>query len=430
MPPLNRISGGSSSLLCWFEANEGDLPKVRARLENFLNCPTNGFPTNIANFTVSFDRAPENAGFSVERTAAMSRWAQMKAPSVALPKRGQMGVCQVDLIRPAVEDLGGHLGLVSDSVRSRFRYGRDQKHRFYEDHAGASGLQFTHDIEGLSEDSDRQYENLGGKIALIHLDGNGFGSIQRGCDSPESLGDWDQYIQQQRRNGLKSILNAIVGRDEWRNGDKVRLETLLWGGDEMVFVVPAWCGWSFLDAWFSCARKWAFPISQGGETALTHSASIVFCNHKAPIHRIRQLAFDLTDLAKNSARDCNHFAYKVLESFDHIGRDLEEHMSSLTRALGGTAQVLLTADRMPILVRAVHRLKRGGFPKSQLVEIVDEIQRGVDYQERIGRLELSTDARSALNELMVEPSTAPATWFHLVELWDYMPEPSALLGVN
>ncbi|MBK7931772.1 MAG: hypothetical protein IPJ98_31110 [Bryobacterales bacterium] len=429
-PVLNRISGGSSSLLCWFEADQEDLPSMRTRLEEFLNSSGGELPTNIATFTIGFEPVREKKPFSVERTTALSRWAQMKSPSVAFPARGHRGVCEIDLVRPAMVDLGSLHGMASESVRSRFRYGRDQKHRFYEENAGATGIRFTDDIEKLAGDSGGQYGNLGDKIALIHMDGNGFGSIQRKCDAEAKLRDWDEFIQAKRKGALLSILNAIKLRPEWFNQDLLRLETLLWGGDEMVFVVPAWCGWSFLDAWFKCSRNWEFATPEGVSATLTHSASVVFCHHKAPIHRIKQLAISMTEMAKDAFRDRNHFAYMVLESFDHVGRDLEEHMKSLTHAMGVPRDLLLRADSMEMLTNSVARLKRGGFPKSQLVEIVSEIQKGSAYQDRVDRLELTTDAQSALGELLDAFGNSPIAWFHLVELWDYLPNPSALLEVQ
>jgi hypothetical protein len=102
------------------------------------------------------------------------------------------------------------------------------------------------------------------------------------------LGDedrWDTTLRGKREDLLKGLLKAL-GREskesaDWTSRDwmfpkrktpgrdpgaeakpeivsKLRFETLLWGGDELVWVVPAWQGWWTLDFFFRKARRWEY----------------------------------------------------------------------------------------------------------------------------------------------------------------------------
>ncbi len=100
------------------------------------------------------------------------------------------------------------------------------------------------------------------------------------------------------------------------------METLLWGGDEIVWVTPAWRGWRLLTMFYESAKAWQLLGK-----SVTHSAGLVFCHHKAPIHEIVHLAKELNGMVKEKGRRQkarNLFAYQVLESFDHIGRALDD----------------------------------------------------------------------------------------------------------
>lgn len=92
---------------------------------------------------------------------------------------------------------------------------------------------------------------------------------------------------------------------------------MVYGGDEVTFITPAWLGWKALRAFYREAEDWA-PVKLVEVEHLTYSAAVVFCHHNAPIHAIKELACELADQAKERAlkefkRKNNFAACQVLE---------------------------------------------------------------------------------------------------------------------
>lgn len=79
-----------------------------------------------------------------------------------------------------------------------------------------------------------------------------------------------------------------------------RFETLLWGGEELLFVMPAWLGLAFAQGFFDCVKDWKVPegIQHAGKP-LTFSAGLVFCHHKTPIRQAKQVAKLLAEAGKD-----------------------------------------------------------------------------------------------------------------------------------
>ena len=274
------------------------------------------------------------------------------------------------------------------------------------------GLHFVEDLEDLCEGESG---DLGGKYALIHLDGNHFGKIQQDCGEPKDLEAWDRFIQDKRRAALTAMLTRIKARPEWLNGTNVRLETLLWGGDETIWVVPARCGWAFLETWFSLCRDWEFPRGN----RLTHAAGMVFCHEKAPIHRVRALAIDLTDASKKISREQNLVSYLVLESFDQVGRDVEKYRDSIAKNFGGAKTLKVNANEMARIRQLFDALRKRQFPRSKIADIARAIA-DQDASEETRLREGLEPLPSEFTQLESLLGGSKAVWLHLAELWDYV----------
>ena len=87
---------------------------------------------------------------------------------------------------------------------------------------------------------------------------------------------------------------------EFGTGSKLpwqgRIETLMWGGDELIWAVPAWCALDAVQFFFDQSADWRDPIRN---KRLTHAIGMVLCSHNAPIRGIVQLARELADHAKD-----------------------------------------------------------------------------------------------------------------------------------
>jgi hypothetical protein len=197
------------------------------------------------------------------------------------------------------------------------------------------------------------------------------------------------------------------------------LETLLWGGDEVLWVVPAWLGWHVVQTFFRVVSAGAAdqraaapprsvavrpaaakheirnlddkrkkapapaPAQQEvpglDELVLTYSAGLVFCHAQAPIRRIWDLAEQLTREAKQARdRNKNAIAYVVLESFDQLGgavkaarvRHLPFPATPDANVLGDRlSRTVIDAAALPGLLDAV-RWMRAHFPRGSVYRIL------------------------------------------------------------
>lgn len=226
---------------------------------------------------------------------------------------------------------------VSPSVWHRLRIGRLLKTAQYLDILGAARsidqdrrdrigqFGYAPDLEQLARSPS--FNTLNNKIAVIYLDGNGFGTIQnQEVKDAETQRKFDDTIRQQRAEFLATLLEAFIAGSfremplldtqcttDVSGTEALRLETLLWGGDEMTLVVPAWLGFAVMQLFYACAAKWDYN--------LTYAGGLVFCHAHTPIARMRHLAQDLAegvkDWMKQQKRQINGFDYMVLESIDY-----------------------------------------------------------------------------------------------------------------
>lgn len=290
------------------------------------------------------------ADFSSARRQALNanRWRQMRGLSfrtVGLDPAVD-GACAVDEIRPsrlprtvqAEQQVG-----VSLSVAERMDHGRRQKQQFHADELQhlppearpATTLPgFTHDFEDLARRPLTALEpaTLAGKLAVFYADGNGFGQHAGRCSTPEQLHDWEEQLKAGRRRFLARLVEHASHKRHWQTvaGDEIRLqlETLIWGGDEVLLVVPGWCGLELAQLFFACMAGLTGPtLGTSPAEPLTHAAGLVLCHQQAPISRIGQLAQALAELGKRGElrqRDTLH--WMVLENFDQAGGDLDAHL--------------------------------------------------------------------------------------------------------
>ncbi len=368
--------------------------------------------------------------------------------------------CAVDLVRPVAktaenvrnEEKRG----VGESVFVRRNFGFAEKQGFYEREVGwtpqadiAEKMRAAWDFHQIAQfdtgpESAKAYQDLpsvlNGKIALLYVDGNRFGKIQADkCTTEEAQAQWDQMCQGQRRKALQAILKQAWDQEhpdwtdprwwnysnpkEWR----LRLETLLWGGDELLWVVPAWQGLQVAQTFFEAIERrqpapaaelkrdhWGAPVSsqsrgirnldrkpsKGKETAvgqqhaeakvdfgiLTYSAGLVFCHAEAPIQRVWDLAHELAEEAKQAVhREANALSYTVLESFDQLGESLQaarlrqlpfspsDEATDVAKRLTDTGQRLdrtvIRSEELAGLLKAIQWMK-ANFPRGSVYRIL------------------------------------------------------------
>ena len=296
-----EISAGASVGLFAFEPPEGISPETirDAVADSFRN----DLQLKHSTFVVDIEVLNKDFRAASEKVLAKNRFRQYQASSISVPETSiRFGVCQLDGVRPSndrrlwAREKDKRQKHRSKSVVSRRRYGQRQKQAFYRELTGLSlplTTKFANEFEEIT--GPQAGFPLGNKIAIFYADGNRFGKT----GSRLGLGEkqfqaWDRYLRDRRRDWLRAFLEDELLPNKnggWLYQDQgkslYRFETLLWGGDEVMFVMPAWKGWRFAGHFFRAAEQWnardARFSDHGNEnpltdqdTPLTHTAALIF----------------------------------------------------------------------------------------------------------------------------------------------------------
>jgi hypothetical protein len=419
LPALKRITAGASWGLFSFEAENGyRAGEVARKVRQVFNGDNHYKHTTM---TVEVLATEKDYPSAREKLETLTHWSQMQSPTVAVPSVGQNvhGVCEMDKVRPATtnkiklkrDSRDDERPWVSVSCEARWHENADQKSKFYKDRTGLK-LEYTEDLHELAEGGE-EHGNCDKKMAVIYLDGNKFGKKAADyCKTESRQKEFDRKLRKQYQNGaLTAILNGIKDDRDWKNGDKIRLETLLWGGDEIIWVAPAWKGWELLSKFLQITR---YPQWEIGKQELTHACGLVFCHYDAPIQPIVKLAKQLGELAK-ADRDHNRVAYQVLESFDHTGAELVKLREKRWPKAAGLEKLLLHGDAMMDTGEVMREIKAMGLPKRQIYRIAHAAFQDPDKATALSeRLESQfPELGHQIKELDNCFGDGLATWLHM-----------------
>lgn len=315
-------------------------------------------------------------------------------------------------------------------------------------------VEFAHDLGELARLPAKR--NLSGKIAVFYADGNRFSGIQRNARTRKDLHDFDTSLRRLRRGLLADLLRPFCDADRSdlrgpaSGGDTgfLRLETLLWGGDEMILVVPAWHGLELLTRFFAHTREWKYRTDR-----LTHAAGMVFASAKTPIHQLTELACGLADGVKNrfDAAPENAWDYLVLESVDFIERGTDALRQQRYGTLGTPSPLRAPPSSLVTMPLKDEQIRRSALrwiaaaahappgPASAPATAAPPaagVGKEPEDQRRRRRFAavLGADETAKLDRTVAElfppligeaspKDAAPPIWpwVHLCELWDYLP---------
>ncbi len=399
----------------------------------------------------------------VQQLRMLNRWNQFQQPTVTAPdlpdptgRDDRRPYCELDRVRPSVATIhkGNDNYRVSASTRARREYGKRQKQEFYRGLIQEE-VSVVNELRELAAHPAPSHR-LTGKIAVIYVDGNKQSEMAAQLGLTD-LGRFRTYVRNKYREFLTALLRDIVATrpnaresSEWYFWDaseeehQIRLETLLWGGDDIILVVPAWQGWSVMRRFYQAARTWEFR-----GTKFTHSAGIVFCGGKAAIQSMREFADQLVIHCKKRGGEQEYrdlISYEVLESFDIPKADLDHWWASRLRLPSGDSDDLDTEVASWLLVTPDQM--------AGIEELIREVRKVVaDPDSEIARRQIESRARdmsrhpmedsafdnevkqyfhilpafTALMDLTAQSyPSAPydlstrSTLFHLTALWDYI----------
>lgn len=451
---LTRISLGASVGLFGLRADDiREAKAVRDDVADLLN-----LSDNYKHFTFVVDVCATGDEYVLDKETvlALNRFRQVQQLSLAMPTSNtnyRVSACDLDGVRPSQHrarvrrNPGENLPYVSESVKQRHDYGRIQKQEFYRQETSVDGLidediralRFTWDLQELTGNSG--FRNLNDKLALIYIDGNAFGRIQeRHCRTASDLRKFDEYIRTQRSAFLKGLLLQFAADQDCKTTrGRIRLETLLWGGDEVILVVPGWRGFRTLHAFYEKSKKWAF------EEPLTHAAGLVFCHVKTPIFRTRDLAKKLAEHVKDSpgGRGKNLYDYIVLESIDFPTEPINEFWTRRYGSLAALRQPLEPVNNWAACEQILQELLNGKLPKGQVYTVAqaalsEETAAGAlaAFSEQFKHFEKVVESE-ALNAMRCQTERLFGSkdgiwpWLHLVDLWDYLaPQPGSSAPIS
>ncbi len=340
----------------------------------------------LAHLRFVLDRVPlkgsgqEAVAEALAAAEAHNRARQMRSLTVVLPFPGTArelpdpvsrilpGETTIDMPRGSITPLPGEdeeerksdPAVVSKSVAARRHFGRQLRQGFYrwELNEDFGGLRFTDSLQDIASEAPHCLpEQVRNKIAVFYADGNKFGKIREQMAGsgnlvpwPPALCEFSRQLGNLRKNSLlRPLLTAL--RTQWQNDDPeirkraafpkelrgrlqhaLRFETLLWGGDEILFVAPAWLGFWLVEGFFTLTNGW--PAKHEGELyPLTHAAGLVICDRKTPIRQSKAMAEDLANRAKRVRNEkgdlVDAIQIEVFESADVPEDQLDRHRCRL-----------------------------------------------------------------------------------------------------
>lgn len=368
---------------------------------------------------------------------AQSAYQQYQMPSCvfprpAPPKNGHYtadDMCALDGVNYAAEK--DHTKRISASVATRRKFGRDRKKDFYlnilkdADHAAKDSLlarlvdlsfsQSLSDLElydvdqtldAIAADENQPIEksdlpvNLAGKIAVIHLDGNSFGKT---LSARNRMADRQAFSAQMRvlqANMLVELLDWYVPSSDqasWTQNDliapprlseetgedlpqRLRVETLLWGGDEMVFAVPAWRAMEIVGILEAALRRFEIDWGKGAKQKLTHAIGLCFADTKTPIRLLSRMASDLADSAKGYNKDNRKtFSFNIgVATVDIADGDIIKARSKAFGGMDVDAQTFVSrlTDEVawPLILRRLMSMQ-ADIGASQIASMLDYAQK-------------------------------------------------------
>ena len=440
VPGIEKISTGASTGL--FKVLDGHEKKITSIIQEIkvkLSTETYGYGTFVVNYH-DFDEDNNDFSIGTKTLLAKNHIAQWKQPTLIYPEEtGFHMQCDKDGIRPAVVDDDHCLNkdekekkYISNFTYFRREYGKAlKKNEIYKNiimdrhfHQKIDTLKFTDNLEELSKD----YENkrIDGKIAFIYMDGNKFGKIKdKEINTLQHLQNFDDSLKVKvRQEFLKSVLTYASNETTFkRDDDKIRFELLMWGGDELEIVVPAWQGLHLLELFYQQKeefKKWP----------LTHACGIVFCHHNAPILQVRKIAHGLVDSIKDQIPDIpqkretgDHVKYLVMESFDMIAGG-PEHFFDYYYGNAVGENLILQGQEIKTLVENIKDLKKY-FPRTKLYQIIHQLRQDKFYlpHDDVNRAlaESSREVKEKVENILEKILGNNFNRFYLIaDLWDFI----------
>jgi hypothetical protein len=423
-PKLEVVTSGASRAVFVFEAKQPD--ETVSSLRRY-------FATGRYRYATVRVECVESCGDLLRDEQVLTarvRWAQLRAPSLSMAGLAKGAApCEIDLVRPAVQD-GKH----SASTEARREYGRTEKQQFLSRIARLEQPAFCNDLGELAGD----YPDAGqleDKMAIFAVDGNSFGKTLRDAAAELDLNhgsaqamyqEFDRMLREFREKFFASLVKMADG-PAWNKDGKKRIELLMCGGDELKIAVPAWQGLWLAREFYRQASDLRFG-DRGKK--LEFAGALIFAHHKAPIHGLTALAEKLLEEAKRD-RSEGRMSFLVMESLDPVGGGLDFLRRYQTPDAETLRHVCVRVQKLPVVIDAIATLKASEFPRRKTYQVLSDLRYAREDASKTMSMALSQldgEGASAWRDLAEACGNEHAAWYHLAELWDYVPADTVAEG--
>lgn len=310
-------------------------------------------------------REAEEPQDAKKRAKARFRKHQYQTATVPWPNTTQDDYFdQLDLTRPAThkDDVGRFISARNLTFRNEGRKNRPQ--------FNLKPPQSFHDI--LANPPASVSDQVKNKLAVVYADGSGLGKIQR--DNPDQF---SQIMDKNRKELAERLEDWLVSLGDFgMNSTRPRFDVLIWGGDDITFVMPAWLLFPFVETFAEQTRKWTFS---GGH--VSHRISAVIAHYKTPIRQMRNLVAGGEQLIKDAGLETSHsmMSVDVFESsplpFDTLLK-YRQHLYGDDYRLGSD---VLDAEDLPDFKALVDRkigddASEGKISRTQLHRVLEGLR--------------------------------------------------------
>lgn len=399
--------------------------KLIAKTSKTLEDLATGLPENLKRIYRHLSFA-QGAGASLSeaetklRLFQLQNWTVPEALSGSLPcalSKTQPGVRE---LRKGPEDVDSPR-MISQSVFDRRGHGMKHRHNV----AKSTELPPAPDFEMLVKMSATDVPlSARNKMAVVHADGAGFGAalakLQAAKGAEEGLRVFSSRAQAMQTTIIK---NAVTWAAGWSR-NVLQFEVLLAGGDDLMFVLPAWRLLDFLGRF----HDWTVRETIEGSSVHFRLGAII-ADRKSPVRQMTGLAFEAVDALRASGLEGSLFSIDVFESAAPPMDGLSEHRKRLYGARYSDALQAWPLDHADALAKTLRGLRAGGegaLPRSQIYRALrglGDLEAGSEtvrtrldsYRERTGRV-------SGLSLPGVNASYSALNLAWAGQLWDYCGE--------
>jgi hypothetical protein len=323
----------------------------------------------------------------VEGSDAKALWA---AESLCNVKKLQQGSFVLPAYEQGAQRPGGRRdprpavpGGFSAAMKARQTFGRLQRQKFYQRvSCQKPAFDFTDELQEIVSNPPQDLPlSLHNKIAVFFADGDKFGERFKNAASRApsltGLSDLSRDLKKKQKGLFSDVLGWLgahhhsAATNPYFFQGAARFETLLWGGDENLFVMPSWLGLEFAQLFYEKTGTW--DLGADGKH-WSFSSGLVICHYKTPIRQIKTVAKELAE--RNKGLGGGAIQIEIFESLSMPDIDFDSYRAKLyfgdktptpDELSELNRQLAIPGEKLGKLIDKVARLKQDdGLPRSQL----------------------------------------------------------------